>query len=77
MKTGFFEEGPENKSSNRLIFIVGSSWVMCLVSFLAYKGGTDWAGLLAVFSGMIGTLGGLKLGQKAMENKTEDAEKPK
>lgn len=67
-KIGFFEEGPEQKSSNRLIFVVGSFWVMALTSYLAIKG-VEWVGLLSMFTGMIATLGGIKVAQKTMEGK--------
>lgn len=65
-KIGFFEEAPGQKSSLRLVFIFGSFWAMVLVSYLAYKG-VAWEGLLSVFTGMMATLGGIKMVQKNME----------
>jgi hypothetical protein len=69
-KIGFFEETPGQESSLRLIFVAGSLWAMALVSYLAWKG-VPWEGLLATFTGMMATMGGLKLGQKSMEAKAK------
>ena len=68
MKIGFFEEEEGVKSSTRLIFIIGSFWAMLLCSYLAWRG-VEWPGILALFSGLAGTLGGIKLGQTSMEKK--------
>lgn len=70
MKTGFFEESPGIKSSNRLIFVIGSMWNMLLCSYLAYRS-IDPLVILSTYSGIQAVLIGLKLGQKAMESKPE------
>ena len=48
----------------------GSFWAMVLCSYLAWKG-VEWPGILALFSGLAGTVGGIKLGQTNMEKSAE------
>jgi len=68
-KIGFLEVAEGEKSSARLIFVIGSFWNMLLCSFLAYTE-TEPATVIAVFSAIEGVLLGIKLGQKQMEIKT-------
>ncbi len=68
-KTYFWEESPGNQSANRLIFIIGSFWAMALTTVLAIKFKKEVVDLIALFSALEGLLIGLKVGQKAMENK--------
>jgi hypothetical protein len=72
MKTGFLEEQPGVKSSQRLIFVAGMIWGMALISFIVYKksqgsieiGWTD----LGIFAGIIfGIFTTGKLFQKSQE----------
>ena len=67
-KVGFFEEAEGEKSVTRVIFFVGSLWVMGICTYLATLK-VDPVQILALFSGVEGCLIGLKLGQKAMEPK--------
>ena len=69
MKIGFFEESEGVRSSTRLVFVIGSFWAMILCSYLAIFCGLAWTGILALFSGLVGTLGGIKLGQSGIESK--------
>lgn len=58
----------EKGSSTRLIFVFGSFWAMALCTLFAFKD-VEPLTILAVFSGLEGTLIGLKLGQKHQEGK--------
>jgi hypothetical protein len=69
MSTGTFQESEGVSSSNRLIFVIGSIWAMAICTYLTIKG-IEPGIMLATFSGLEGVFIGLKLGQKAMENKT-------
>jgi len=60
------DKDKEKGSSMRLIFVFGSFWTMGLCTLFAFKE-VEPLTILAVFSGLIGTLGGLKLGQKQQE----------
>lgn len=65
-KTGFFEEGPGQKSATRLIFICGSFYGMAMgVAVLILTGSAAEA--IAVVTAMVGLFSGLKLIQKPME----------
>jgi len=72
MKTGFFEEAPGVKSSQRLIYVIGMIWAMTLVSFIVYlkafqKMEIGWAEL-GIFAGIIfGIFTTGKLWQKSQE----------
>jgi len=61
----FLKEKSE-KSSTRLVFVVGSFWAMAITTYLAFESISP-AVLLAFYSGIQGTLIGLKLGQKQQE----------
>jgi hypothetical protein len=69
-KVGFLQEKPGVSSINRMIFMAGSFWNMLLCSWFAIKN-VDPALVLAVYSGVQGTLIGLKLGQKSMEKENK------
>ena len=75
MKTNFWDEAPGIRSANRLIFIIGSIWNFAIITFLAIKllpeAKISVGDLIALFSAIQGILVGLKLGQKAMEPKTD------
>lgn len=76
-KTGFFEEKPNTKSANRLIFVFGMFWLMAIVTlaiFLkTFKGlEVSWTEMTVLYGSISGILVGLKLGQKAMENSDDD-----
>ena len=64
----YLKDTKGNDSSNRLIFVIGSIWVMAMTTYLAFKG-TDVPILIAFYSGIQAVLIGLKLGQKPMEEK--------
>jgi hypothetical protein len=64
----FLQEKNGQSSSTRLIFFIGSIWVMLLTSYLALKGNSPGE-LIAIYSAIMGVLVGLKLGQKPMEVK--------
>jgi len=72
MKIGFLEESEGVRSATRLIFVIGSFWAMVLCSYLAING-LVWTAILSLFSGIIGVLGGIKLGQRAMEDKPTES----
>jgi alkyl hydroperoxide reductase subunit AhpC len=74
-KTGFFEEAPQQKSANRLVFIVGSFWVMAFCSYLAVASKGNPAEVLSVYVALQGVLTGGKLVQKNME-KNEQTTQP-
>ena len=62
----FFNEEGKN-SSTRLIFVIGSFWAMAITTYLAVSQQVAPPVLLAFYSGVQGTLIGLKLGQKQQE----------
>lgn len=66
--TGFFQEKEGQNSATRLIFVLGSLWTMIMGSFFAIQG-TEAPIVLMFMSGSQATFGGIKLGQKIMENK--------
>jgi hypothetical protein len=68
----FLEGADGGKSSTRLIFVVGSVWNMVLCSYLVFDG-IEAGALVATFSAIEGVFVGLKLGQKPMENKKQNA----
>lgn len=61
----YLKEKNQN-SSMRLIFVFGSFWAMALSTYFAIAN-VDPLTILAVYTGLQGTLGGLKLGQKQQE----------
>lgn len=69
--TGIFQESDGVQSSTRLIFVIGSIWAMAMSTYFAIHG-TEPAVILAFFAGTEGSLTGLKLGQKIMENKKSE-----
>jgi len=76
MKTGFFEEAPGVKSSQRLVFVVGMLWAMALTTFLVYLKGFKKLDIgladIGIFAGIIfGIFTTGKLLQKRDENKIE------
>jgi hypothetical protein len=71
-KIKFFTDESGGQSSTRLIFVIGSVWSMGLTTFLAVRG-IDIPVLIAFFSAVQGVWVGLKLGQKPMERKKNEA----
>lgn len=67
----FFKETNGQSSMTRLIFFVGMLYAMGFLSFWTFKQQpTPGAGeIVALWAGLTGTLIGLKLGQKPMEQK--------
>lgn len=63
---GYFHESENVKSVTRIVFFVGALWTMALSTFFAFS---DIAPMivLAYFTGSLGALVGMKLGQKPME----------
>ena len=77
MKTGFLEEAPGVKSSNRLIFVAGVLWSMAVSTamLLIFK----WTAgeFIAVFTSTSAVFFGAKLIQKPMENENKpDGNRP-
>jgi hypothetical protein len=68
---GFFQESDGTGSSMRFIFIIGCFWAMAIITYLAIHqfDKIGFVGLIAMFTSIFGTLGGLKIGQKYGENK--------
>lgn len=60
-------EGPDGKSSTRLMFVVGMLWAMVITTIMAFS--MEWTPgeFIAVFTATSGIFVGLKLGQKPME----------
>jgi branched-subunit amino acid permease len=75
MKTNYLHESTGNKSSNRLIFVIGSFWVMIMTTGLAFISKAEIPLLIAFYTSIQGVLIGLKLGQKPMESKVNETEK--
>lgn len=69
MKTAYLKEPNGQHSSTRLIFFIGSIWVMGICTYLVITHSIEAGGLVAVFGSLEGVFVGLKLGQKPMENK--------
>ena len=69
IKIGFADEAPNQRSATRLIFIIGSIWVMCLCTYLAITNKATNGEIIALFGSIEGVLAGTKLLQKGMENK--------
>jgi hypothetical protein len=70
-KIGFFEESPGQKSSNRLIFIVGFIWLFAIITLLILRKQATIAELAILWGAISTPLIGLKLVQKKLENKPE------
>lgn len=62
----FLKDAKGNDSSNRLIFVIGSLWVMAMTTYLGFKG-IEVPILIAFYSGIQAVLIGLKLGQMPLE----------
>lgn len=71
-KIGFLDEGTNQRSATRLIYVVGSFWAMLICSYLAYTSKASNGELIAVFSSIVGVLSGTKLLQKGMEKAEEN-----
>jgi hypothetical protein len=67
-KIGFFEEAPGQRSSNRLIFIVGSFYAMAMGAWV-FATTADYLALIATVTGIASIFIGGKLIQKSQENK--------
>ena len=72
---GYLEETPGQKSVNRLVFLIGFIWLMLLTAFIVYlkafqKLEVTWTELSLFFGGTATIFSGLKLGSKALENKS-------
>ncbi len=65
-KVGFFEESEGHKSSNRLIFIVGSFYAMFMGAWV-FAVTHDFAALIATVPALAAVFMGGKLIQKRME----------
>ena len=66
-KIGYTEEAPGVKSANRLMFVLGLSWLMALTTYGIIFLKWSSTELIAVFSAVAGVLYGGKLIQKPME----------
>ena len=67
MKTMFWEESPGNQSANRLIFIIGSLWLMFLTTYIIVEKLTTITEVGIFFATIFGLLAGTKLIQKNQE----------
>lgn len=63
---GFFEEKPGQKSSQRLVFIVGAFYAMIMGAWVFYAT-NDYTGLIATVTSLAAVFIGGKLIQKAQE----------
>ncbi len=68
-RIGFLQEAEGEFSINRLIFMIGSFLTFLLVIYYAVVRDASALDIVALFAGMQGTLAGMKLTQKAIENK--------
>jgi hypothetical protein len=68
MKTGFFEESPNNKSITRLGFAVMTVYAMIMGAWV-FAVTKDYAATIAIFSAIETLAMGGKLIQKTIENK--------
>ena len=72
MRVKFYEESEGQTSANRLIFVIGSFWVMLMCSIFAIKG-IEINSIATFFAETFVPLAGLKVGQKFFEGKpTQD-----
>ena len=71
-KQGYLKEENGQRSSMRLIFIIGSLWSMAFTTFLALGDKVEPGILVAVFGSLQGTYIAMKLGQKPMETKKKE-----
>ena len=76
---GFFDESENNRSANRLIFIIGMFWLMGTITFIislkAFKGlDVSWGDLSMFFGTIAGVLTAGKVSQKAMEKTIDKPE---
>jgi len=69
---GYLKEDNGRDSSTRLIFIIGSFWVMLMCSYLVVFTEITPGALVATYGSLEGVLIGLKLGQKPMEQKLQE-----
>lgn len=65
-KTGFLEESAGVKSSNRIVFVLGSLYAMGMGAWI-YAVTKDWVGMLTVVTTIAATFGAQKLVQKKIE----------
>jgi len=65
----FFKEENGVNSSTRMVFVIGSFWVMALCTYLVMATEITPGALVATYGSPEGVLIGLKLGQKPMEQK--------
>jgi hypothetical protein len=71
-EVGFLENGqPGNKSSNRLIFVIGNLWAMAFTTYIGFdriaKDKLDLFELAIFFSGIVAVFWGGKVIQKKQE----------
>jgi len=64
---GFLKEDNGRDSSTRMIFVIGSFWVMAICSYLVIMNEITTGALVATYGSLEGVLIALKLGQKPME----------
>lgn len=67
----FWEENENEQSSTRLVFIVGSAWLMGVTTYLATKPETTPMELATFFTLIFAALAGSKLVQKGQEAKPD------
>lgn len=67
----FWEESEGEQSSTRLVFLVGSVWLMGITTYMATKPNASAMELAAFFTGIFVVLAGSKLVQKAQEAKPD------
>lgn len=75
-KVKFWEEEAGHQSSTRLIFLIGSVWLMGLTTYMATKPDASALELGGFFTGVFVVLAGSKLVQKAQEAKPDLAKDP-
>lgn len=67
----FWEEEAGQQSSTRLIFLIGSVWLMGITTYMATKPNASAMELAAFFTGIFVVLAGSKLVQKGQEAKPD------
>ena len=70
MNAGFFQEANGVKSSFRGVFVGGMVWCRLYISAMSIMMHWTPGEIIAVFSSMSAVFGGMKLGQKALEEKS-------
>jgi hypothetical protein len=72
MKQFFTESGNGQSSMTRLIFFVGMLYAMVFTAFYTFTFKPGTGEVIALFTAMTGVFIGLKLGQKPMEEKSNN-----